>query len=176
MVVLDAERRFVDANRPARLALRLSLDELRQRSVADLTPPAHADAFEETWAELGRRGWVSRNRPLAQPGGPSLELTGCAVANVLPGLHVGVFMPADWPDGELDGLEDGSRESPVELTPREAEVLSLAAHGLSGREIATELVISPTTVKTHFANIREKLGVPNRTAAVAQGMRLGLID
>jgi DNA-binding NarL/FixJ family response regulator len=91
-------------------------------------------------------------------------------------LHVGVFAPANWPDGELDALEDGSPDSPIALTPREMEVLSLAARGLTSPEIAAELVVSPSTVKTHFANSREKLGVPNRTAAVALGIKLGLID
>ena len=176
MVLVDAERRFVDANRPARLTLRLSLAELRQLSLADLTPPEHTEALEETWAELGSRGWVSRTRSLSQPGGPPLEVTVCAVADVLPGLHVGVFVPANWPDSELDAPEDGSPGLPIALTPREREVLSLAAHGLSGPEIAAELVIARTTVKTHFANIHQKLGVPNRTAAVALGIRLALID
>jgi ATP/maltotriose-dependent transcriptional regulator MalT len=37
-------------------------------------------------------------------------------------------------------------------------------------------VISPTTVKTHFENIYRKLGVPDRASAVANALRLGLID
>jgi DNA-binding CsgD family transcriptional regulator len=62
------------------------------------------------------------------------------------------------------------------LSQRELEVLSLAAEGLSGPAIATELVLSPATVKTHFEHIYEKLGVADRTAAVAQAIRTGLID
>jgi DNA-binding CsgD family transcriptional regulator len=177
MVLVDAEsRRYVDANWPARLAFRLSLDELRHCSVDDLTPPEHYEAMEETWEELLDMGSVSRARPVAQPGGSPLEIVVCAVANVLPGLHAGAFVPANWPEGELDALEDRSRDALIALTLREVEVLSLAARGLTSPEIATELVISATTVKTHFANIREKLGVPNRTAAVAQAIKLGLID
>lgn len=176
MVLVDAERRYVDANRPARLAFRLSLDELRRYSVGDLTPPEHSEGMEETWAELLDRGWVSRARPVAPPGGCALEIVVCAVANVLPGLHVGAFAPAHWPENELDTLEDGSRDPLIALTPREIELLKLAAHGLNGPQIAAELVISPTTVKTHFANIHGKLGVPNRAAAVARGIRLGLVD
>ena len=55
-------------------------------------------------------------------------------------------------------------------------MLTLAADGRSGPEIAEDLVLSPATVKTHFANIHEKLDVPNRTAAVARALKLGLID
>jgi ATP/maltotriose-dependent transcriptional regulator MalT len=62
------------------------------------------------------------------------------------------------------------------LTPREIEVLALAADGLSGPELARGLVLSPTTVNTHFKNIYEKLDVRNRAAAVAKAMRLGLIE
>jgi ATP/maltotriose-dependent transcriptional regulator MalT len=62
------------------------------------------------------------------------------------------------------------------LTPRELEVLSLAADGLGGLELAERLVLSPATVRTHFKNIYEKFGVRNRSAAVARAMRLGVID
>jgi ATP/maltotriose-dependent transcriptional regulator MalT len=64
----------------------------------------------------------------------------------------------------------------VRLTPRELEVLALAACGLTGRELADELVVSPATIKTHFDNVYDKLGVRNRAGAVAKAMRLGLIE
>jgi len=62
------------------------------------------------------------------------------------------------------------------LTPRELEVLQLAAGGNSRPEIAERLTISPATVKTHFEHIYEKLEVGDRAAAVAWAMRAGLID
>jgi PAS domain S-box-containing protein len=62
------------------------------------------------------------------------------------------------------------------LTPRELEVLNLAAEGNSGPDIAKQLVLSPGTVKTHFEHIYEKLGVGDRAAAVALGLRTGLIQ
>jgi DNA-binding CsgD family transcriptional regulator len=65
---------------------------------------------------------------------------------------------------------------PVPLTPRELQVLQLAANGLSGGEIAERLVLSPGTIRTHFEHIREKLGVASRAAAVAHGLREGLIE
>ena len=61
------------------------------------------------------------------------------------------------------------------LTPRELEVLQPAGEGRSGPQIAQELFISPTTVKTHFEHIYEKLGVSDRPAAVAHALRTGLI-
>ena len=65
---------------------------------------------------------------------------------------------------------------PQLLSPREVEVLRLAAEGNTGPEIAGSLVVSPATVKTHFEHIYEKLGVSDRAAAVAHAMRTGLID
>jgi two-component system nitrate/nitrite response regulator NarL len=62
------------------------------------------------------------------------------------------------------------------LTKREAEVLALSAEGLSGPQIGRELNVSPATVKTHLKNIYEKLGVTDRAAAVAEGIRRGLLD
>lgn len=61
------------------------------------------------------------------------------------------------------------------LTAREREILRHAADGKRGPEIASELVISPSTVKTHFENIYEKLGVSDRAAAVAEALRAGVI-
>jgi DNA-binding NarL/FixJ family response regulator len=61
------------------------------------------------------------------------------------------------------------------LTVREREVLHLIAEGLSDRDIARRLVISPHTVHRHVANLRTKLGQPSRAAAVAYATRHKLI-
>jgi PAS domain S-box-containing protein len=64
---------------------------------------------------------------------------------------------------------------PCPLTPRELEVLQLAAQGFSGRRIAEDLYVSPATVKTHLEHIYSKLGVADRASAVAHALRAGLI-
>jgi LuxR family maltose regulon positive regulatory protein len=61
------------------------------------------------------------------------------------------------------------------LTERELEVLRLIAGGLSNREIARELVVAVSTVKTHINHIYGKLDVKNRTQAVARARTLGLL-
>jgi DNA-binding NarL/FixJ family response regulator len=61
------------------------------------------------------------------------------------------------------------------LTPREAELLTLLAQGLSNRELGRRLFISEATVKTHLAHVYAKLGVESRAAAVAYALRQGLI-
>lgn len=62
-----------------------------------------------------------------------------------------------------------------QLTPRELEVLRLVAQGYSNREIAEMLVLSIGTVKGYVYNVCQKLGVQNRTHAVARARRLNLI-
>jgi DNA-binding CsgD family transcriptional regulator/PAS domain-containing protein len=80
--------------------------------------------------------------------------------------------------GELGRFLHGRRAAlePGPLSPRELEVLRLAAAGNTGPEIAAELVVSLATVKTHLRHIYEKLGVSDRAAAVALALRTGLID
>lgn len=62
------------------------------------------------------------------------------------------------------------------LSPREREVLTLIAEGLSAPDAAARLHVSPATVKTHLQSLYEKLGVSDRAAAVAQAMRIGLLE
>lgn len=61
------------------------------------------------------------------------------------------------------------------LSPRETEVLHLIARGLANKQIASELMISEPTVKSHVAHILDKLEVPDRTRAVTLAMERGLL-
>jgi len=64
---------------------------------------------------------------------------------------------------------------PEPLSEREIEVLKLVMSGLSNREIAVKLFISPGTAKTHIHNLCGKLGVRNRTEAAMRARELGLV-
>ena len=61
------------------------------------------------------------------------------------------------------------------LTPREVEIMRLVAAGMRNGEIATQLFLSPATVKRHVANVYGKLDVTHRTAAVARANELKLL-
>lgn len=61
------------------------------------------------------------------------------------------------------------------MSPRETEVLGLLAEGMSGAAIATSLVLSPETVRTHVRNAMDKLGASTRSQAVAIALERGTI-
>ena len=66
--------------------------------------------------------------------------------------------------------------APDPLTPRELEVLSMLARGMSNQEIAQELVIAEVTVRSHTSRILDKLHLANRTQAALYALREGLTD
>jgi DNA-binding CsgD family transcriptional regulator len=176
MVMVDGRRRYVEVNRPARLWFRLSLEEMRKFAIGDLTPAPPNGIMAQTWARLLDLGSVAGRYPVGGSDGSRLEVVYCGLAHILPGLHLIAFAPADWPEDEFGVIDDHRPNPSAKLTPREKEVLSRAADGLSGPELAQELVLSPTTVNTHFKNIYKKLDVQNRAAAIARAMRVGMID
>ena len=73
------------------------------------------------------------------------------------------------------GGKERITQSPLEvLSDRELDVLRLLRTDLSGPEIASELIVSLNTVRTHTRHIYEKLGVNSRRAAVRRADELGL--
>ena len=74
---------------------------------------------------------------------------------------------------QRDEFWPGARQG---LTQRESEILSLVVAGLSNRGIATKLIIGDETVKSHLRSIYRKLGVGDRTGAVATALREGIFQ
>jgi two-component system nitrate/nitrite response regulator NarL len=85
-------------------------------------------------------------------------------------------VPPDVAAGLVSEIRLRKQDDTPALTPREQEILHLIAAGKSLPEIAKELYLGLTTVKTHVQHLYEKLGVSDRAAAVASAMRRGLIE
>ncbi len=94
-------------------------------------------------------------------------------ADVRAGLHDGDAVEAVL--GAAGHRVPRRREGPAGLTPREVDVLRLLARGLSNKEIAERLVISPKTVANHAEHIYAKIDASSRAAAGLFAMQQGLL-
>ena len=92
-----------------------------------------------------------------------------AIRNVMDGRSV---LDPSVTEGVLGRI---GRDAPSALTDRELDVLQRLAHGRSTREVADEMGVSDETVKSHVKQIFRKLGVRDRTQAVAEALRRGLV-
>lgn len=83
---------------------------------------------------------------------------------------------------EVAGPDFGQREAdprsglaPLHLTAIEHRVLALVAEGKANKQVASELGLSPLTVKNHLARVRARFGAADRTQVVAVAIRAGLL-
>jgi two-component system nitrate/nitrite response regulator NarL len=115
--------------------------------------------------ETGAAGFVSKEARREQ-----------IVDSVLAAARGENVVPPDIAAGLVSEIRLRKQNDRPALTQREQEVLRLIAAGKSLPEIAQELYLGLTTVKTHVQHLYEKLGVSDRAAAVASAMRRGLIE
>ena len=113
----------------------------------------------------GAAGYLSKDAPA--------QAVCDAIAVVAGG---GTVLPPDVHDGIADEIRLRSSDERPLLTPREQEVVRLAAEGCSAPEMARRLHLSQGTIKSHLAHLYQKLGVSDRAAAVAEAMRRGLLE
>jgi two-component system nitrate/nitrite response regulator NarL len=85
-------------------------------------------------------------------------------------------VPQELQNGLLRQIQLREHEERPALSHRELQVLGLTAEGRTAVAIGHELHLSPTTVRTHLQRLYGKLGVSDRAAAVAEGMRLRLLE
>lgn len=98
------------------------------------------------------------------------------VDGVLAVAHGRTVLPPELALGLVDQIRLRRDTPVVTLSERERQVLTGFAAGKSIPALARELFLEPSTVKTHTQRLYEKLGVSDRAAAVAEGMRRGLLE
>lgn len=125
------------------------------------------DAYVHTILEAGAAGYL-----LKDVHGPQLVEAVRSIGSGEAVLHPSIARKVL---GRFRGEAVGAGAAPA-LTEREAQVLGLAARGMSNKRIGTELGLSGRTVQVHLARVFRKLGVASRTEAVIKGVRLGLIS
>lgn len=138
-------------------------DGLRTRVLLLSAVTESAIVFEAL--EAGAKGYLSKDS--------SREEVVSAVEQVAHGRTV---VPPELTAGLVDQIRMRADSSAPVLSEREAQVLQGFAEGKSIPQIASELYLAPSTVKTHTQRLYDKLGVGDRAAAVAEGMRRGLLE
>ena len=182
-----------------------ALEELRETARLIGTRALRAGADGAEGALVAARGDHDRARQLLEDAVDGYEQVGAPYETGLARIHLATSMLASGRTDEAEreaagaleaflalGANDeagrarlllaataGDRGEPTSsqaVTPREREVLSLLAEGLTNRQVAERLVVSEHTVHRHVTNILRKLDLPSRTAAAAYAIRAGLID
>ncbi len=117
----------------------------------------------------GRAGYLKRSLAVGVRGFLPKTVTAKVLAEAVRSVHRG----GRYVDPELAAEAISAGDSP--LTPREADILELAADGASVEEIAQRVALSPGTVRNHLSSAGQKLGTSNRYESVQVARRHGWI-
>lgn len=170
-------------------------------AAADAAQAVRANGPSAVVVDLDAAGALDAVRALAQacsdiPGGIPIIAIAADTAPMLAGVRAGATGFVLRADARLptivsaataggsafgDGLAERVLEAAIgdqvvgpRLTDRESEILQLVVEGLTSRQIASQLVVSPRTVENHIQHILRKLGVPGRAALVRYAIEHGL--
>jgi DNA-binding NarL/FixJ family response regulator len=111
-----------------------------------------------------------------EAGASGFVLKSAPATDVVAAARQAAVSPTSFTAHDLAGaMRRKMLEPQVRLTPREHEILQHLADGVSVAVLAKRLYISPSTAKTHMSKLYEKLGAQNRTQAIMEAVRMGLV-
>lgn len=177
MMICDNERRYLEANDAALKLLRTTDEKILTQRIDDLTPPENLGGMEGLWAQFLQAGSMAGQFEMLRADGTRVMVSFNATANVVPGVHLTIFIDTTDLDSALpiDVDDEEHEENGTVMTPREREVLRLVAYGYTGNEIAEKCGISPDTVRVHVRNAIRKLGARTRAQAIGIAVSRGEI-
>ena len=162
VVLIDVAMPKLDGIETAKL-----IKSARPRTAVLMLSAYKDDSYVFACMQAGVNGYLLKNMP------PD------ALINAIRTAHAGeTVFSHEATSGLLSKLltaADKTTVGPGGLHSRELQILSLAARGMTNKQISAQLCLSPNTVRTHFANIFKKLGASSRTEAVAYAIKEGLI-
>jgi PAS domain S-box-containing protein len=176
LLVVDDERRLIEANPAACSLLGLSNDELIGRPLDALLAESMRDRLDNVWRAFRDNGGHAGPFELATGRGTAERVDIGVTSRVPPGRHL-VILTGSKVAGPQASTKarppaDGLWRTP---TSREREILAMLATGATDGQIARRLALSPATVQTHVRNAKAKLGARTRAQAVALALRRGVI-
>jgi PAS domain S-box-containing protein len=162
--LLDEQRRVVDVNDAALSLFGRDREHLLGSSLVENIRPDERERAAREWEEFLRSGEYTGRRALVRADGSEVEIEFAARLETLGGRRLATYVAMVEP---AEPSQSAVAADALPLTHREREVVALIALGRETPEIATELHISPETVRTHVRNAMAKLGARTRAQLVA---------
>jgi PAS domain S-box-containing protein len=174
--VHDVDGRFVHMNAAAERASGRTNAQLLGGHFTDLVPQEARANVEAQFRRAVERGEPTDFQTVfvdasGQVRGTRAQHLPLRVGETIVGVLILAFDVRRLPPAELARLKPDPR-----LTPRQLEILDLIASGLSTVDVATQLTLSPETVRNHLRNAFRELRAHNRVEAIATAQRLGLLS
>jgi PAS domain S-box-containing protein len=157
--LIDDDRRFIDLNEAGARLLGSTREAILAREFGDYSRGEMRLRTDVLWERLRKHGTVTFRHVITSADGVPRQVDVHGRADFVPGRHLFVAR-----------YVDQTRDDPI-LSPREREVMSLIASGLTAVQVADELYLSPMTVRTHVRNAKDKLGANTVAQAIAIALR-----
>jgi PAS domain S-box-containing protein len=164
IVLLDDQRLIVEVNAAGVALFGGERERLIGMSIADSIRPAERELAAQVWQVFLKSGEYSGKRALVRADGSEVQIEFAARLTTVGERRLAIYV-AVGDDASCSPTATLAGELP--LTEREREVVTLIALGRETAQIATELHISPETVRTHVRNAMARLGAHTRAQLVA---------
>jgi PAS domain S-box-containing protein len=171
VILLSDTRVVVGANDAALELFGQERTQILGRSIEDSIEPHERAAATRDWSEFLRSGHYEGTRRLLRPDGGTVQIEFAARRGELEGRSVAMYVAMVPTHPSI--LRAADLEAGLRLTAREREVVTLIALGRGTREIAKQLFVSESTVRTHVRNAMAKLDVHTRAQLVAVVLSTG---
>jgi PAS domain S-box-containing protein len=175
MALVQSDRAIVAINDAFGEDLGYQPDQAIGRTTDLFVAPQWRRRFETDWTRLQRTGRITGERELVRADGRHVHVQFAAHGEQISGRQLFLYVVLDMTLRPIE-LRLPNRTSARPLTPRELEVVGEIAMGRRWHEIAADLFITPSTVKTHVRNAMRKLSARSQAQLVAITLATGMLD
>ena len=175
MALVDARRTVIEVNAAFVALVGRHRDEMLGRPLWTLVAGGPLLTPAEWEHSVLRERRATGAADMLRADGPPVSVQWAATPTLLGSRRVVLFVALSTNRWGRHFRRDAAKDDPGSLTRRERQIVTLVAHGKTGREIADELHISHETVRTHLRNAMRKRGARSRAHLVAQAVSGGLL-
>lgn len=175
MLLLDEDRRVVDVNRALLELTGHRREEMVGRRLDLFLEPDEWATLDGEWHAFRRRGDFLGERCMVRADGGHVRLQYAARWAVVDRRNLALYVALETDASPPPARADAAGASSRPLSPRELEVVGAIAMGMRAHEIADELGIAPSTVRSHVRNAMKAVGARSQAQLVAIACERGLI-